>query len=885
MGTSLLVSLVLVLQLGSPTSLARLSAGSVAACALLTAAAGARRGLLTARQTPARSIWLILAAALGLFGLSQSATLAITLTGPGPVLEGLRWLALALACPLFLVGVVRLLTPHQRGTARVRTLLDGTMIGWAILIAVWVTVLGPALRENPAAVGALSVTGLFATLIITISLTVYLAADLHRNGVQPAVPWWSLVSLVVLTSVADTWLAYATLAGTYRIGNPLDAFWLLGISCLLAGALLPARPRSQPLSHRRRFGEAVPNSFIIAATLAAAAMPELTGFRDDISRWLSAVLILMMLAHQTLARRENRSLTQALEQRVEAGHKRFQALVENSSDVIGLVDRDGVLSYVSNSVGRVLGAEADAIVGLHVSALLDEKSNQIMNDAMARVSAVPLSRERVELNVILPGGTELVMEEVVTNMLDDPAVNAYVLNARDITERRRLEDDLVHQAFHDTLTGLANRALFNDRVQHALHRRAGTEQPEIIGVLFLDLNGFKSVNDTLGHAAGDALLVEVAARLTACLRPGDTIARLGGDEFAVLVEGAQAETEFVDLAMRLHQALEPAIVVNDQELFVGTSIGIAGAEVGSIAVDQLIRNADLAMYQAKERRDGRPARYDPSLHHDLLERVALESDLRRALVDQELEVHYQPTIVLESGAMVGVEALVRWPHPERGMVRPDLFIPIAEQTGMIHELGRQVLRRACAQGQEWAQLSPQTALTVAVNVSAKQLQRRDFVDEVREVLLESGFPAERLVLEMTESVLVHDAEATLDTLQALKAMGVRIAIDDFGTGYSSLSYLHRFPVDILKIDRSFVERLSGTEDEDNLVESIVQLGHTLRLETIAEGIEEADQIEALRRLGCQMAQGYHFGRPVPAQDLSHLIAPSLPQPSPELLHP
>jgi diguanylate cyclase (GGDEF)-like protein len=427
---------------------------------------------------------------------------------------------------------------------------------------------------------------------------------------------------------------------------------------------------------------------------------------------------------------------------------------------------------------------------------------------------------------------------------------------------------LTHQAFHDSLTGLANRALFLDRVRHAMRRRTDAET---VGVLFLDLDGFKEVNDSLGHATGDALLVTVATRLTDCLRPGDTIARLGGDEFAILVEGAQTGTEFTNAAERIRAALEPAVVVDGRSLFIRASVGIATAEIGMVDADQLIRNADLAMYQAKERRDGEFALYDPSMHSTLVERLALEAELRTAVSEGLMKVHYQPTYTLDQGALVGVEALLRWTHPERGEIAPDVFIPLAEQTGLIHELGRFVLREACLQGQRWRELAPDTVLTIGVNVSTRQLQRATFAEEVREALAESGFPAKHLILEMTESVLMNDTDSSLATLKELKAMGLRIAIDDFGTGYSSLSYLHRFPVDILKIDRSFIERLSDSDARDSLVQSIVQLGHTLQLETVAEGIEDNTQLQALRRLGCEMAQGFHFGRPGPPDEVANLL--------------
>ncbi|GAB3278584.1 EAL domain-containing protein [Kineosporia babensis] len=885
-GACVVPASVLGLGLGSDHFRSALAAGSVVLFALLTGLACHWRGTQAPDDESEQQIWKFFRAAMGFWAFSQflqlgSVLLPINSSGRS-TLQNLGWLMILVALVPFVggIGAVMMRDYARQPGALIRAVLDATVVGWAFFLTLWVAVIGPAIAAQRVATADALVPLLWlGTVSLLAALMLYLVAGMSNSGLRPLVPWWGTLGLVVTTGVTDAYVVYATLSGTYRTGTPFDAGWPIGATLFLCAALVPPPDAKIPMPRRvRGFGASVPDGFIVVAALVSAVTPEITGFKDDITNWIRTVLLLLVVVHQILVRRENRALNEILQARVVAGtvriesnNKRFRALVENSSDVIGLMDKDGVLSYISDSARRVLGVPAESLVGLEISAYLDQDSTRAMYAAMAKVSREPMSREIIELRLTMPDGRELVMEEVLTNMLDDPAVQAYVLNTRDITERRKLEDDLVHQAFHDSLTGLANRALFNDRVAHALQRTPPPGQTELIGVLFLDLNGFKAVNDTLGHPAGDALLVVVSRRLAGCLRPGDTIARLGGDEFAVLVEGASSEADFVQLARHLHAALEPAIDLDGQEVFVGTAIGIASAEVGSIDVDQLVRNADLAMYQAKERRDGRPAVYDPSLHHELLDRMTLESDLRRALIDQELEVHYQPTYMLDSGELVGVEALVRWPHPERGMVPPDVFVPIAEQTGMIHELGRFVLSQACAQGQEWAELSPFVDLTVSVNVSVKQLQRREFVAEVQETLRESGFPPQRLVLEMTESILVSDTETILRTLRAFKEMGVRIAIDDFGTGYSSLSYLHNFPVDILKIDRSFVERLSGTGAEESLVETIVHLGRTLKLETIAEGIEQPEQIHALRRLGCEQAQGYHFGRPGPAETVTQLM--------------
>jgi diguanylate cyclase (GGDEF)-like protein len=390
-------------------------------------------------------------------------------------------------------------------------------------------------------------------------------------------------------------------------------------------------------------------------------------------------------------------------------------------------------------------------------------------------------------------------------------------------------------------------------------------------VLFLDLDGFKEVNDSLGHASGDQLLIQVAERLSASVRPEDTVARFGGDEFAVLVEEVAGDFDAEEVARRLVEGLREPFLVESQELHVRASIGIATAGDQAEGSDQLMRNADLAMYQAKATGFGGYASYDPQMHSGLVERLQLEADLRRALDAGELELHYQPTIELSTGELVGFEALARWSHPTRGLVPPAEFIPLAESTGLIRQLGQWVLREACRQAVAWRAGYPGRPLMMSVNVSGRQFDQSDLPTIVAMALAESGLPAERLCLEMTESVLMIDTEENLALLTRLKALGVRLAIDDFGTGYSSLSYLHRFPVDTLKIDRSFVERLGQASDEAALARTIVQLGQSLGMVTVAEGIEQYGQFLALNRMTCELGQGFYFSRPLPAAQATGLL--------------
>ena len=566
------------------------------------------------------------------------------------------------------------------------------------------------------------------------------------------------------------------------------------------------------------------------------------------------------------------------------GEARFQALVHNSSDLITLIDADLAITYQTPSITRLLGYAEDELIGTQLSDLTHPDDRLTLFAARAEATAGDQASATSQLRLRHKDGSYRHVQSIHTNLLADPDVRAVVVTTRDVTAQKELEAQLQHNAFHDALTGLANRALFADRLEHALARTDRQAAPA--AVLFVDLDDFKAVNDGAGHSSGDQLLVAVAERLRRVLRPGDTVARLGGDEFAVLLEDAVDAAHTQAAADRLLAALsEPFSGIGgaDEQVRITASVGIAMGAAGQHDAAELLRHADVAMYAAKEAGKGRSAVFAPDMDSAIIGQLQLKAELARAVERGEFTVHYQPTVELATGRLAGVEALVRWQHPERGLVPPLDFIPLAEQTGLIVPIGRFVLREACRQMSAWHRdYSTRPPMTVSVNLSARELDEPGLVGWVQEALEEAQLDPAHLVLEITESLLLVDLPTTVGTLLELRALGVRLAVDDFGTGYSSLAYLENLPVDILKIDKSFVDRIAdlapgSAEEADGgaqrsvMVSAISQLGHALSLQMVAEGIEQPEQVTRLRGLDCQYGQGYYFARPLPADALAELL--------------
>jgi diguanylate cyclase (GGDEF)-like protein/PAS domain S-box-containing protein len=577
---------------------------------------------------------------------------------------------------------------------------------------------------------------------------------------------------------------------------------------------------------------------------------------------------LQTLASQVALAMESARLTRDLHRK--ENDERFRKLVQNASDVITVVDQDLVVRYQTPSVEQVLGYAPGELIGTGLLALIHPADAPLVAAAISGVLGERSVEPTLECRIRRKDGRYLRTETIPAFVGDD--VQGCVLTTRDITERKALQDQLRHQAFHDSVTGLANRALLLDRTHHALERRSLTDAP--LAVLFLDLDDFKTVNDSLGHEAGDELLAAVAQRLRASMRPSDTPARLGGDEFAILLEDLSDETEATRIAERALTSLADPFDLGGQSVLIRASVGIALVDPDGVPrADDLLRDAEAAMYTAKREGTGGYACFAPSMHEALVQKLEFTAELRSAVERGEFQLLYQPIVELATGAMSGVEALVRWHHPVRGVVSPLDFIPLAEQTGLIVPIGRWVLHRACEEAARWHRTFG-VPLQINVNVSVRQLQEAGFVEDVERALAETGLPAGSLCLEITETFLAGEESGGAELLQVLKRIGVRLAIDDFGTGYSSLSRLQHFPLDTLKIPKPFIDQLSAGAGESALARAITDLAGNLGLQVVAEGIEAELQWEQLRQLACRYGQGFHFARPMSGAAIDDLLADS-----------
>ncbi len=672
--------------------------------------------------------------------------------------------------------------------------------------------------------------------------------------------------------VADVSFSYSDLYAEYHPGSLIDAAWLMSYVLIGLAALdgtvgeVPEHRPDTRLDRTRLLG-----------IMAALVVPQVVLLRElgDLGQagWSTAFVTALLSAAVAILVGWRLWKLNVETQRLEAqrGTDRLSALIQHSTDAIVMLDAALTVTFASPSAATVFAVDADRLLRSPILDMVCTADRPATHRALLELIEAPPGRV-IELDIGLSSveGEPRVAEGTARNLLSDPNIAALVITLRDVTSRRELEAQLERRAFHDDLTGLANRALFSDRVAHALDRVNRTPE-EPLAVLFIDLDDFKGVNDGLGHNAGDELLRQVGDRIRLCLRPGDTVARLGGDEFGVLIETLPTPLHAARVAERILEMLALPMPVGGVSLASSASIGIAPAGPG-VTVDALLRDADIAMYSAKSKGKGRYELFDDELRRAAERTLQLKIDMPGALRAGQFRVVYQPIRDVESDEMVGLEALCRWVHPTLGNIVPVEFIPAAEESGFIVELGRWVLREACRQAARW-NTGRSRPIGISINVSGVQFEHSGFVSDVAAALDRAGLAPALLTLEITESVLI-DSDRIEAHLRALRSLGIGIAIDDFGTGYSSLSYLQRFPVTSVKIDRAFVSEL-GTAGSGGLVRSVIAIAEALALNTIAEGVETAEQLRVLSQMDCGMAQGNYLGEPVTADLIDEMLEGNL----------
>ena len=823
--------------------------------------------------------WTLVACGTGAWALGQIGwsveEVALNTTPPSGSILDVGFLAFPALVVAGLLTTVQ--TPAGR-LSQLRGAAEGLLLAAGFFLLSWALIIGRVLATTKSSVLGEAVNLAYPGLDAVALSAVLFAALRRRSDAHPGLGL--LGAGIVCMALSDSAYWYVTAINpTFPGVSPFGTGWVAGFLLIaLAAAEQQGRRRS---SRTLSAGRVV---------LVAPVLPASVGMLAVLVGWLSGsdlgsvgalggvmgAVIAAAISLLVIVTYENRALTDDLERRVRertaelhATERHYRALVEHSSDVILVVGRDLGIGYVSDSVLDVLGLQPADLTGRGLD-VFGQQAAKTLTQALERTALAAGQTLRVRWTLDDANGRIREAESTVTNLLGDPDVEAFVLNTRDETGRVALEGQLREQAFHDPLTGLSNRALLSDRAAQAFARslRSGAS----VAVIVVDLDAFKLVNDSLGHEAGDALLRDVAQRLRSVVRPGDTLARVGADEFVMLLDAIGSAEEARALAIRLREAVSHRLELDNGAFGVTASIGVAIGAPGEKTFDDLLRDADLAMCSVKA--GGRDAvqMFDAGMHEQARERLNLQADLGRALEKGEFWLLYQPEFDVVHKQLQAFEALVRWNHPQRGLVPPDQFIGLAEESGMIVPLGRWVLQEALGQLAAWSRLgAADSHVCMSVNVSAVQLKAPSLVDDVREALAQSGVSPERVILEITESSLVEDSHRVIGALHALKELGVRIAIDDFGTGYASLSYLQSMPVDILKIDQAFVRASDDGERGHDLLEAIVNIAHSLSLQTVAEGVEQPEQLAAVGRMGCDLVQGYLLGRPLPVEEAQRLI--------------
>jgi diguanylate cyclase (GGDEF)-like protein/PAS domain S-box-containing protein len=832
---------------------------------LLTVAAAARAAWL-ATNPRSRRAWLLLAAGFLAYCAGDSLWFVMEVIQgievPFPSLADVGYLAFY---PLLLAGLI--LLPRDRSPSRLKLALDLATVLVGASTIVWWLVLAPVLETATGDAASVLVALAYPVgdILLIFALAVAFIGNL-RDTSRAAVLLLGLG--VVLNVVADLAYARLSLDATYESGTWIDVLYMFGWFSMGLAGVAESRLRFVPGRRSARTARApiaLPPYLAIAAVDIVLAVSAIGQTPDDAILIAGSIVVTgLVVVRQIVTARENALLL--AERATLKSEARFRAIIQNATDVVAVVTGGGRISYVTPSVRTIVDRDPEDLIGRDMLALIHPEDSPLFVEVLQKAGGRKTLVGPVACRGAGPRSSQL--ELTALNLLDDPVVAGIVVTVSDVTERRAFEDQLRSQALHDPLTGLANRTLFADRLTRAIVR--GGRRNVRPALLYMDVDDFKTINDSLGHQAGDRVLLELSRRLRDTVREDDTAARLGGDEFAILLEDTTDAADPIAVAERITAALTQPIELDGAKLHVTVSTGIVIAEGTEPTAVELLRDADIAMYEAKREAHGRWLVFAPEMYQATVERARLEADLRDALDKGQLRLVYQPLIDLENDRIVAVEALLRWDHPERGLLMPAVFIPVAESSGEIVCIGLWVIEEACRTVMTWNAGRPDQPMRANVNVSVRQLEP-GFVDQVASILRRLGFPPSLLVLEITESIFAGERSKLAAVLANLRELGVRISIDDFGTGYSALSYLRDLPVDELKIDQAFVSDLARRGD-GGLVATILQLGRDLSLETVAEGIERDDQLGHLRDLGCRIGQGYLLGRPAPSEVLEKRVS-------------